>query len=138
MTMGRSLDVALVSRDSSRLVAFYRDVVGLQVTGELRVSGVVPDGLLTRLAAGESALKILQFDAEPGADAPGGAAADATGLRYLTVGVEDLAAVLRTCSETGVPVDLPLTVLNAELAIAFVHDPDGNIVELVGPTPRSA
>lgn len=136
--MGRSLDVALVSRDSSRLVAFYRDVVGLEMTGELRVSGVVPDGRLTRLAAGESTLKVLQFDAEPERDAPGGAAADATGLRYLTVGVVDLAAVLRTCAEIGVPVDLPLTVLNPEVAIAFVHDPDGNVVELVGVPPRDA
>jgi catechol 2,3-dioxygenase-like lactoylglutathione lyase family enzyme len=136
MRMGRSLDVAIVTRSSSRLVGFYREVLGLEVVGEIRVSGAVPDGLLTRLSAGGSTLKILQFDAEPGEDAPRGAPADATGLRYLTVGVEDLVTALKACGDAGIEVALPLTVLNADLAIAFVHDPDGNVVELVGPAPQ--
>lgn len=136
--MERSLDVAIVTRSSSRLLGFYRDLLGLEVTGEVRVSGVVPDGLLTRVKVGSSTLKILQFDSDPGAEAPSGAPADATGLRYLTVGVEDLAAALQACADAAIDIALPVTVLNADLAIAFVHDPDGNVVELVGPAPQVA
>jgi catechol 2,3-dioxygenase-like lactoylglutathione lyase family enzyme len=132
----RSLDVAIVTKSASRLAHFYRDVVGLEPAGDVRISGVLPDGLLMRFRVGASVLKILQFDLDPAESSPEGPVSEATGMRYITVGVDDLEECLERCDAANVQVELPLTALGADLVIAFVRDPDRNLVELVGPARK--
>jgi catechol 2,3-dioxygenase-like lactoylglutathione lyase family enzyme len=129
--MDRSLDAAIVTKDADRLLRFYRDVLGLEQTGQVRVSGVLPDGTLTRLRAGSSVLKILQFDTDPTETAPSGPVASATGMRYVTIGVDDIGATIDACRAAGHQVVLPITELRPGISIAFVRDPDGGFVELV-------
>jgi catechol 2,3-dioxygenase-like lactoylglutathione lyase family enzyme len=126
-----AMDVALVTRDAERLAHFYRDGLGLEPAGELRVTGVLPDGKLIRLRRGGSTLKILQFDSDPSASAPNGEVAAATGLRYLTVPVSDLETKFDACVKNGTEPIMAPTVLRPGTSIAFLRDPDGNVVELV-------
>jgi len=61
-----------------------------------------------------------------------------TGFRYLTISVNDTTAALERLSMLGVkplaksPVALPES-LAAGMYLTCVRDPDGNIVELLGP-----
>jgi catechol 2,3-dioxygenase-like lactoylglutathione lyase family enzyme len=61
-----------------------------------------------------------------------------TGFRYLTIMVEDTTAALERLTKLGVkplaksPVALPDS-LAPGLFLTCVRDPDGNIVELLGP-----
>jgi catechol 2,3-dioxygenase-like lactoylglutathione lyase family enzyme len=126
-----ALDVALVTRNAQRLAEFYREHLGLEPAGELAVSGILPTGRLIRLRRGGSTLKILQFDASPSEDSPPGDLYEATGIRYVTVPVSDLRKRFDGCVEQGTQSVMPPTELRPGLTIAFVRDPDGNVVELV-------
>jgi catechol 2,3-dioxygenase-like lactoylglutathione lyase family enzyme len=61
-----------------------------------------------------------------------------TGFRYLTIMVADTDAALARLAKLGVkplaksPVALPAS-LAAGMHLTCVRDPDGNIVELIGP-----
>jgi catechol 2,3-dioxygenase-like lactoylglutathione lyase family enzyme len=63
-----------------------------------------------------------------------------TGFRYLTIIVADQKAALARLEKMGVkplkqsPVAIPETTAPGNLFLTCVRDPDGNIVELVGPS----
>ena len=62
------------------------------------------------------------------------------GIRYLTMYVADFHAALKQAEAQGVkplargPQTIPASVVEG-MDIALVRDPDGNIIEIVGPTP---
>jgi hypothetical protein len=64
-----------------------------------------------------------------------------TGFRYLTIIVADTSALLSRLKQLGVeplaksPVTLPENLVPG-MSLTCVKDPDGNIVELIGPTPE--
>lgn len=129
--MTTSIDVALVTRDTQRAVGFYRDLLGLEPAGDLRVGGIVPDGHLTRLGAGESVLKILEFDERGQGTGQLASIGASAGLQYFTVRVDDPAAVTQRHAEGGGEVLVEARELRPGVTVAFLRDPDGNIVELV-------
>ncbi|MBT6918894.1 MAG: hypothetical protein HN985_04150 [Planctomycetaceae bacterium] len=63
-----------------------------------------------------------------------------TGFRYLTIIIEDTSAALSRLKKLGVtplaksPVTLPQK-LAPGMSLTCIKDPDGNLVELIGPTP---
>jgi len=126
-----SVDLGIVTRDLAPMVAFYRDVLGLTDLGESR--SIV--GTMHRLACGSSAIKLVRPDPPPPAVAPPGAVGAATGYRYWTISVPDLAEVLRACEDAGRPVVLPPTVARPGVTVAMVEDPDGNLVEFLQADP---
>jgi catechol 2,3-dioxygenase-like lactoylglutathione lyase family enzyme len=62
-----------------------------------------------------------------------------TGFRYLSIFVTDTDAALARLAKLGVkpiaksPVALPASLAPAGTHLACVRDPDGNLVELIGP-----
>jgi catechol 2,3-dioxygenase-like lactoylglutathione lyase family enzyme len=122
-----SVDLGIVTRDLAPMVAFYRDVLGLADLGESQT--IV--GTMHRLACGTSAIKLVRPEPLPAATAPPGGVGAATGYRYWTISVPDLAAVLRACEAAGRPVVLPPTVARPGVTVAMVEDPDGNWVEFL-------
>ena len=97
------------------------------------------DGLLV-LGKGEKAtkLKLMQFKTSPGARVDNTFIHSSYGFRYLTLSVKDVNAAVARAEKAGAkpiakcPVPLPEG-LPAGLALANYRDPDGNLVELVGP-----
>jgi catechol 2,3-dioxygenase-like lactoylglutathione lyase family enzyme len=62
-----------------------------------------------------------------------------TGFRYLTIMVTDTTAALERLAKLGVkpiaksPVLLPESLVPGKMYLTVVRDPDGNLVELIGP-----
>ena len=122
-----SIDLGIVAKDGPALVAFYRDVLGFEDQGEMPM----PGGTMHRLAAGTSIVKIVCPRSTPPAAAPPGGIQGATGYRYWTITVSNLAELVAACEAGGHKVVVPVTELRPGITIAIVEDPDGNWVEFL-------
>ena len=122
------IDLGIITRDAERLLAFYRDLLGLPLEGVIPM----PTGdTMHRLKAGESVIKIVQLDREPAADAVPGGIPAATGYRYWTMTVSNLQEMVAECQEAGYNVVVPPKDVRPGVTIAIVADPDGNWVEFL-------
>lgn len=120
-----ALDVGLVSRAAAALAAFYAEAFGFERLDPLTLPTV---GTIHRLAAGGSVLRVLQPETPPEAD-PGEWNAR-EGIRYLTLEVRDLDAVVSAVEAAGGRVVLAAFALRPGRRVAQVADPDGNVLEL--------
>jgi len=122
-----SIDIGIVVRDAAAALRFYCDVLGFEDEGER----LVPGGSLRRVRCGNSLIKIVSPDRAPAVAAPGGRIDAATGFRYLTISVADLADTVATCEAANADVALQPTELRPGVMVALVRDPDGNWIEFV-------
>lgn len=129
----RQLDhVVLRVRDPARMEAFYRDVLGC--TEELRQ----PDLGLVQLRAGASLLDLVDVAGELGR--AGGAAPDSDGRNVdhvcFAIAPWNEAAIVRHLEAHGARVGSSGSRYGAEGRgpSIYVHDPEGNLLELKGPS----
>ena len=123
-----SIDLGIVVRNGDAALAFYRDVLGFEHIG----SGPMPGGsVMHRLMCGTSMIKLVAFDPVPEAANPPGGLNKATGYRYWTISVSNIAEMVDACAAQGVKVKVPVTEIRPGVTIAMVEDPDGNWVELL-------
>lgn len=122
-----TVDIGIVTTDRDASCAFYGEVLGLPSLDPVRMDRFS----ISRFAVGDCVLKILEFDTPPPAKAPDGGIGDASGIRYLTISVANLDEVLAGCRAANRPVIDGPTEIRPGVSIAFVQDPDGNIVEFV-------
>jgi catechol 2,3-dioxygenase-like lactoylglutathione lyase family enzyme len=123
-----SIDLGIVVRDIDASLAFYRDTLGFTPAGD----NPAPGGAhMWRLMCGTSMIKLLKFDKERRAAAPPGGVSAATGYRYWTISVSNLAETVAACEAAGYTIALAATELRPGLTIAMIEDPDGNWVELL-------
>src|SRR3954447_21400466 len=125
-----SIDLGIVVKDAAASLAFYRDVLGFDDLGE----SPMPGGTMHRLSCGTSQIKLVSPKREPAAEAPPGGIGGATGYRYWTISVSNLAEIVAACESADVKVAVPVTELRPGITIAIVEDPDGNWVEFLGTT----
>ena len=132
--MGRAivkpgLDLGIVTNNGEAMLEFYRDVVGLEfeATMKLEALGIAR---MDRLRCNDSVLKLVTPVADVG-PGPGGGIDGATGLRYLTITVDDVRAAVNDCEEAGAPIAWPPIESRPGVTIAMVEDPDGNWVEFI-------
>ena len=123
-----SIDLGLITKDAAALVTFYRDTLGLEEEGEMQMPG---GGHMTRLKCGTTTLKIVVNGKEPKAEAPPGGIRGATGFRYFTISVSNLAQVTEECQAAGYKVPVLPTEIRPGVSISMIEDPDGNWVELL-------
>jgi lactoylglutathione lyase len=146
-----TIDLGCVVRDLDASVRFYtegvgfRELPGFEVPASLATDAGLTDGkpLSIRvlvLGDGDSAtkLKLMQV---PGTNPRTGDTDfihSHTGFRYLTIFVADADAALARLDRLGVkplaksPVALPGSLADG-MHLTCVRDPDGNLVELIGP-----
>lgn len=122
-----AIDIGIVTKDAAASATFWSEVVGLPELGPLRMDGFD----LRRFQVGDCILKIVQFDDAPPQDAPTGPLGAATGIRYWTISVTDLAPILAACEKAGRPVVEGPTEMRPGVSIVLIEDPDGNLVEFV-------
>lgn len=123
-----SIDLGLVTKNAQPLLEFYRDTLGLELEGELPLPG---GGKMTRLICGTTILKIVVNGKDPKATAPGGGMRGATGFRYFTISVDNLAEATEQCAAAGYKIAMPVTEARPGVMISMIEDPDGNWVELL-------
>nr|WP_218620909.1 VOC family protein [Mycolicibacterium hippocampi] len=124
------IEVGLVTTDLDAMVAFYEGFLELEPQGEIEF----PGGSQRRYSLGSSVVKLVTYTPAPAAPAaPGGGRAQA-GLRYFTIGVNNLRAVAEAFEASGYEVVEPLTEFAPVPGMGwmFVADPDGNWIELFG------
>jgi catechol 2,3-dioxygenase-like lactoylglutathione lyase family enzyme len=121
------VDVGIIVRDSDTALAFYRDTLGLESVGDFEF----PGGVMHRLTWGESLVKLTRLHEAPADSNPSGGHQAATGIRYLTLVVPDLDAVVARCEAAGYRITVPRRQVRPGVEIAFVADPDGNPVEFL-------
>jgi catechol 2,3-dioxygenase-like lactoylglutathione lyase family enzyme len=122
-----SIDLGIVTNDAAGAVGFYRDLLGFEDLGETPM----PGGAMHRLQCGTSTIKIVTPRKAPPATAPGGGIQGATGYRYWTISVANLADIVAKCEAAGTKIAVPITELRPGVTIAIVEDPDGNWVEFL-------
>ena len=147
------VDFGIVVSDIDKALKFYKDALGLQerkgfeVSAEKAAAAGLTDTLplkihVLQLGEGDAAtrVKLMQVKASPGKRTDNRFIHSTYGVSYLTMYVKDMDASLARAKKHGVkpiakgPVDLVGDGSGAFLAI--VRDPDGNLVELVGPKKK--
>jgi glyoxylase I family protein len=124
----RGIDLGIVTRQPDALLKFYQDTLGLPLEATIPMPG---GGTMHRLKAGDSIIKIVEPEVAPPADAPPGGIRGATGYRYWTITVDNMAACVAACADAGYKVIVAEKVVRPGVTIAIVEDPDGNWVELL-------
>lgn len=125
-----SIEIGLVTTNLDAMVEFYEGFLGLELQGEIEFA----DGSQRRYALGSSVLKLVTYStAPPLAPTAGGGRAQA-GLRYFTIGVQNLREVAAKVEAAGHSVTEPPTEFAPVPGMGwmFIADPDGNSIELFG------
>jgi lactoylglutathione lyase len=146
-----TIDVGIVVSDIEKSVDFYTkglgftELSGFDVPGDLGKDVGLTMGEpfhvhVLVLGDDESAtkIKLMQFKESKGQPIDNAQIHSAYGMRYLTVFVKDADAAVKRAAEHGAqPLGKGLTPIPENIApgmgLAVVRDPDGNMVELVGP-----
>jgi catechol 2,3-dioxygenase-like lactoylglutathione lyase family enzyme len=127
----------VIVTDLDRMVAFYRDTLGLDVLDRFSVSGAafaeavgVPGatGRFAHLDAGGARVELVAYD-PPGEDRSGPAVNDAGGT-HLGFSVPDVDAFDETLPSSVETLSEPRT-SESGTRILFVRDPEGNLVEVI-------
>lgn len=141
------IDIGVVVTDAEKSVKFYtealgfKELPGFEVPGDFSKDAGLTAGAALKvrvlaLSTGEGATK-LKIVEVVGTKIPKAATEvfeSQTGFRYITIHVADTTAAVERLTKAGVKpfAKTPIGIPN-DLMLTCVRDPDGNIVELVGP-----
>ncbi len=124
----QAIDLGIVTTNGAAMLAFYRDLLGLKLQGEMPMPGGV--GVMHRLLCGDSLIKLVVLPAVPAPAAPGGIQG-AAGYRYWTITISNLGEMVAACQAAGAKVVMAEREIRPGVRIAIVADPDGNWVEFL-------
>lgn len=124
-----TIEIAIVTTALPAMQHFYAHTLGLRHEGELPF----PGGSMQRYRSGDCVLKLVTYAVPPQKAVTPGGGPVACGLRYLSLGVNDLNATIAYLREQGTPIEQDATTFMEGFGFAFVSDPDGNCIELFGP-----
>jgi catechol 2,3-dioxygenase-like lactoylglutathione lyase family enzyme len=120
------IDIGLVAKDRNLTTNFYRDMLGLKQGKSIKLAdGVIQD----RLFIGRNTVKINSVPKVN--EQMSGGMKNAIGIRLLALMFDDLDCVLKNFDKEKIKhsgiIDFP----GAKLA--FIKDPDGNLLEFIQP-----
>jgi len=146
-----TIDIGCVVSDIDASVKFYTEVIGFKESSGFKVSAEYADkvGLtdnkpldikVLTLGSGEGAtqLKLMQVDGES-AKQSNEHIHSTLGFSYLTVYVVSTEKALERLAAAKIETvaGSPLPIAGAEqMTLTIIRDPDGNLVELVGPSVK--
>lgn len=119
------IHVALWVSDLDQTATFYEDVLGLEYDSQFEKDGVV------NYYVGTDDGAELQFKYDPERTEP----IDPSGIDHVALGVDDTDAEFERVMDAANPpvVVEPTDIEAVNRRVAFIEDPDGYVVELVGP-----
>lgn len=146
-----TIDLGVVVTDIEKAAKFYKEALGFE---EVKGFGVPADfaadaGLTAKkplsirvFVLGEGAnatkIKLMQIEGVTPKKSENQFIHSQTGFRYLTIFVTDTTAAMEKLTKAGVkpiaktPIQIPEAIAK-DTFLTIVQDPDGNLVELVGP-----
>jgi catechol 2,3-dioxygenase-like lactoylglutathione lyase family enzyme len=144
------VDIGMVVKDIEVSARFYTEVLGLKEVKGFSVSAekTTAFGLADNQPAtirvfvlddtkGEprTSLKIMSFPDAPGAQQDQKYIHSTLGVSYLTLFVTDMDAAVARLKKANVKLlGKTPAALGGKTKITVVHDPDGNFIELIGPS----
>ncbi len=127
----QGIDLGMITGQPAAMLTFYRDVLGFRQEPDTPFPG---GGVMHRVWCGESLIKIVAPAKLPEAKAAGGGITGATGMRYFTISVNNLEALVADSRAAGSTVVVEPREARPGIRIAIVTDPDGNLVEFLTKT----
>ena len=132
----------IVVRDMERSLAFYRDLLGMEVRKRKEEKGLYLDTLLgvkkgeiltVKLSsgAGSSLLELIEFTS-PRDPEPRRVEVNSIGPTHVALTTGDLGRLSAALKKHGIRfLSEPITSPDGKVRLVFCRDPDGNLVELV-------
>jgi len=140
------IGVGVVTKDLSKSLDFYLNVIGMTKVGEFdvdenfgKISGLTNglafhvDVLKLQDSPEANVWKLMSFKQEGSHPMPK-YIEDDTGMQYITINVNSLEPFLKRIKQHGVKLmgDTPVPLGETDHFV-LVQDPDGTIIELIGP-----
>ena len=133
--------VGIVVADMERSVAFYRDLLGMELLGSAYpFSGPLFDqvmaldnvrGNICMIKSENVQLKLYEFETpESAAKDPNYAVSD-RGISHFGVNVNGIDAVYEKLLAAGVRIHCPVLQFDSGMKATYARDPDGNVFELM-------
>lgn len=145
-----TVDIGIVAKDAEKSAKFYTDAIGLKeiegfsAPAELgKKIGLVDNHPLnvrvfvTDEMEGATRIKLMSFP-DAGGKVPDRSYIHTTlGISYLTLFVNDMDKAVERLRKANVPLlgETPVS-LGGKTQLVAVRDPDGNFIELIGPTMK--
>ena len=123
-----TLDVGIVTTDPDEAHRFYGEVLGLPYEGELKLPGI---GHIRRYQIGENILRIFVPVTKPASRGSTKGFSSQTGLRYLTLKVQNLEEVVAEVAAAGYKIAIPIMDLRPGVKVSQIEDKEGNTLELM-------
>ena len=141
-----TIDLGVVVSDLEKSAQFYKNALGFtevqgfdvsgQMAGDSGLTDYKPFHVRVFVLGKEptaTKIKLMQFPGAPGKKIDNQFISTSLGFSYLTIFVSDTTAAVERAKKAGVvPVKQPYR-LGGNMYLTLLRDPDGNIVELVGP-----
>ena len=121
----RAVDLGIITNDPEAMAAFYGDVLGFEEQPPVTLPGM----RIRPVRGGRHHMKLVSMKNPPKGECAPGGLAGATGIRYFTMQVSNLAEIVATCEAADATVAVPIAEIAPGVTIAIVEDPDGNWVE---------
>jgi len=143
-----TIDIGIVVRDAEKAAQFYTEALGFQETRGFDISadmaydcGLVSERQAFHVRvfkmgrdATATSLKILQIGGTPSKAVDNTHINSSLGLSYLTILTADTTAAVARAKKAGaLPVRAPYQLGQSNNYLTIFKDPDGNVIELVGP-----
>ncbi len=143
-----TIDVGIVVSDIEKAAAFYknalgfREVPGFDVSAKMGAGSGLTDGhafrvrvFILKLESTATKIKLIEFPKVPSKKVDHQFIHSSLGYSYLTIFVSDTTAAVERARKAGAVFvkDEPYRLSDGTRYLTLVRDPDGNIIELVGP-----
>jgi len=142
-----TIDVGIVVSNVEKAAQFYKNVIGFselsgfdvskEMGGDAGLSDYKAFSVRVLVLGDEpdaTRIKIMEFTEAPGKKVDNKFIHSSLGFSYLTISVSDMTAALQRVKKAGVvPVKEPYQLGTGNYYLSLVKDPDGNIIELLGP-----
>ncbi len=142
-----TIDLGIVVSDVEKAAQFYKNAIGFtelsgfDVSKEMGGDAGLSDYQAFQvrvLVLGDEAnatrIKIMEFPEAPGKKVDNSFIHSSLGFSYLTIFVSDTTTAVERAKKAGVvPVKEPYQLGSGNSYLTLVKDPDGNIIELIGP-----
>ena len=142
-----TIDVGIVVSNVEKAAQFYKNAIGFtelsgfdvskEMGGDTGLCDYQAFSVRVLVLADEpdaTRIKIMEFTEETGKKVDNRFINSSLGFSYLTISVSDMTAALERAKKAGVvPVKEPYQLGTGNYYLTLVKDPDGNIIELLGP-----